>query len=176
MELSREDYSKHYVTEALFKLMESRPFNEIPVSDVAKKAGVGRATFYRYFSCKEDVIKYFLDRTCAEFSSEQVYRPRSPEDYEDIIKRVVRYIKEHKQRLKLICKAHLEYIYFNYVDASLLNLLKAEMDDDNEYKAAGFAGAIANITLHWVMNDCKDDESVVFDAFRTVALGDKNKF
>ena len=105
MELSREDYSKHYVTEALFKLMESRPFNEITVSDVAKKAGVGRATFYRYFSCKEDVIKYFLIRTCAEFSSEQVYRPRSPEDYEDIIKRVVRYIKEHKQRLKLICNS-----------------------------------------------------------------------
>ena len=45
MELSREDYSKHYVTEALFKLMESRPFNEITVSDVAKKAGSAERRF-----------------------------------------------------------------------------------------------------------------------------------
>lgn len=152
--------------------MEISPFNEITVSDVAKKAGVGRATFYRYFSSKEDVIRFFLDRTSSEFASEQIYRPRSAEDYEDVIKRVIRYIQIHKNKLKLLCKAHLEYIYFNYVDASLYSMFKSEVDDDNEYTAAGFAGAIANITLHWVANDCKDDESVVFEAFRTLALGD----
>ncbi len=171
MDIPREDYSRHYVTEALFRLMASRPYGEITVSDIAKKAGVGRATFYRYFSSKEDVIKYFLNRTGAEFSSEQIYRPRSVEDYEDIIKRVISYIRKYREKLKLLCKARLEYIYFDFVDSALSKHFTGDLENDNPYQAAGYAGAISNITLLWVKNNCEGDESVIFDAFRAVTLG-----
>lgn len=174
MEISREDYSRHYVTEALFRLMESRPYNEITVSDIAKKAGVGRATFYRYFSSKEDVIGYFLNRTGAEFSSEQIYRPRSVEDYKDIIKRVLSYIKKYRSRLKLLCNARLEYIYFDFVNTALSEHFRGDLDNDNPYQAAGYAGAISNITMLWVTNDCADDESVVSDAFSAIMLKDNS--
>lgn len=171
VEFSREDYSKYYVTEALFKLMESTPFDEITVSEISGKAGVGRATFYRYFSCKEDVIRYFFKRTGSEFSSEQIYRPRCAEDYEDIIKRVIGYIKKYQRRLKLLSRSRLEYIYFDFVDSALTAHFTGELSNDNPYQAAGYAGAICNITLRWVANGCKDDESVIFDAFRAVTLG-----
>lgn len=152
--------------------MENAPYSDITVSDIAKKAGVGRATFYRYFSSKEDVVRFFFDHTKSEFAEEQIYRPRSVEDYGDVIRRVIRYIKTHKRRLQLLCAAHLEYIYFDYVDSALLKLFEREIADDNPYKAAGYAGAITNITLHWAKNDCIDDETVVFDAFAAVAFGD----
>lgn len=171
VDYSYGDYSKHYITDALFRLMEDYGFKDITVSDIARKAGVGRATFYRYFSSKEDVIRYFFDHTKAEFAGEQIYRPRCKEDYLDIIKRVVRYIKNHKRRLQLLVAAHLEYLYTDYVDCALRKNFDDESPDGNIYKAAGYAGAISNITLSWIKRDCTDDEKEVLSAFAEVCLG-----
>lgn len=171
MNYTQGDYSRHYITEALFKLMESTPYKDITVSDISKKAGVGRATFYRYFTCKEDVVSFFFEHTKSEFGKEQIYRPRCKEDYEDIIKRVVRYISENKKRLQLLCEARLEYLYFDYVDKALAKMMSSEEYDESEYKAAGYAGAISNITLHWIKNDCKGDEKEIFDALSAISLG-----
>ncbi len=165
------DYSRHYVTEALFNLMENVPYKDITVSDVAKKAGVGRATFYRYFTCKEDVIRYFFEHAKFEFSSAQIYIPRSVKDYEGIIRRVIDFIKKYKHRLRLLIASHLEYIYTDYVNAAFASLYKDGQDGLTPYTAAGYAGAITNITLHWVKNDCKDDEEVVFNALSKLSLG-----
>lgn len=170
MEYSYGDYSKHYITDALFKLMESTPFREITVSDVAKKAGVGRATFYRYFSTKEDVIRFFFEHTSSEFAGEQIYRPRCKEDYEEIIGRVLKYIKLHKHRLQLLVAARLDYIYTDYVDFALSKHFTGDATDANLYEASGFAGAISGITLRWIKSDCNDDEGKVLDAFCTVCL------
>lgn len=170
MEYSYGDYSKHYITDALFKLMESTPFRDITISDVAKKAGVGRATFYRYFSTKEDVIRFFFEHTTSEFTDEQLYRPRSREDYEEIVGRVLKYIKMHKRRLQLLVSAKLEYIYTDYVDLALSKNFTGDVEEPNLYEASGFAGAISGITLRWIKSDCPDDDKKVLDAFCTVCL------
>ena len=44
-----EEYTRYYIVQALFKLMNEYEFEKISVTDIANKAGVGRATFYRYF-------------------------------------------------------------------------------------------------------------------------------
>ena len=49
MQFDAEVYSKHYIVQALFKLMGAYEYDKISVTDIANKAGVGRATFYRYF-------------------------------------------------------------------------------------------------------------------------------
>ena len=58
MEYGQESYSRHYIITALFKLMSDYEYNDISVTDIAKKAGVGRATFYRYFNGR--YCKYIL--------------------------------------------------------------------------------------------------------------------
>ena len=58
MEYSPEEYTRYYIVQALFKLMASYEYEKISVTDIAEKAGVGRATFYRYFKRKEDIILY----------------------------------------------------------------------------------------------------------------------
>ena len=45
MEYAQEDYTRHYIITALFKLMSDYDYSEISVTDIAKKAGVGRALF-----------------------------------------------------------------------------------------------------------------------------------
>ena len=60
MEVLPEEYTRYYIVQALFKLMSSYEYNKISVTEIAEKAGVGRATFYRYFKRKEDIIVYYL--------------------------------------------------------------------------------------------------------------------
>ena len=67
MELLPEEYTRFYIVQALFKLMDSYEFDKISVSLIAEKAGVGRATFYRYFKSKEDVIIFYFERHAKDF-------------------------------------------------------------------------------------------------------------
>ena len=46
-----------YIEEALFKPMEKKDFVKISVGEIAEVAGVHRATFYRHFSSKEDIVE-----------------------------------------------------------------------------------------------------------------------
>ena len=62
-----EEYTRHYIVQALFKLMQEYSYEKINVTDIVQKAGVGRATFYRYFKSKEDVITYYFEHHTREF-------------------------------------------------------------------------------------------------------------
>jgi len=53
--------SRKLAVEGLFKLAETKPYNEITISDICLQAGIARQTFYRNFKTKEDVIKYYLE-------------------------------------------------------------------------------------------------------------------
>ena len=74
MEYLPEEYSRYYIVQALFKLMNEYEFEKIGVSDIARKAGVGRATFYRYFKRKEDVIVYYFEHNTKDFVSLRYFR------------------------------------------------------------------------------------------------------
>ncbi|MDE5867411.1 MAG: TetR/AcrR family transcriptional regulator, partial [Anaeroplasmataceae bacterium] len=76
MNTSSENYTKYYIVEALFKLMHIKEYHQINVTDITKKAGVGRATFYRYFKTKEDILIYYFDYNKTLFSNEQKFIPR----------------------------------------------------------------------------------------------------
>ena len=80
MQFDSEAYSKHYIVQALFKLMGAYEYDKISVTDIANKAGVGRATFYRYFKRKEDVIVFYFEHNTREFVFTQRFEPRCRED------------------------------------------------------------------------------------------------
>jgi len=58
--------SKKWIMEALVELMNQKNFQEITVSELVLKADVGRRTFYRNFSSKEDVLESYLDIIISE--------------------------------------------------------------------------------------------------------------
>lgn len=54
-----------YFINALLELMRKKPFQEITIKELSSHAEYDRKTFYRHFSCKEDILKiycsYILD-------------------------------------------------------------------------------------------------------------------
>ncbi len=50
---------------AFVELLHRRPYGDIRVADVAKKAGVGRATFYAHYSTKDELLRSQFERIVA---------------------------------------------------------------------------------------------------------------
>ncbi len=157
MEYAPEEYTRHYIVQALFKLMSNFTYEKISVTDIAEKAGVGRATFYRYFKRKEDVILYYFEHNTKEFIFGQRFYPRCKEDYIKIVKTVLTVFKENKEHFTLIRKARLEYIYLDYLNKNFVKTFESEYPDTNSYAPYLYAGMLYNVSMAWLDNDCKDD-------------------
>lgn len=49
------------IADALRTLLAEKPLNEITVTDIQKKSGSGRSTFYRLFDNTDDVLLYIVE-------------------------------------------------------------------------------------------------------------------
>lgn len=157
MECSPEEYTRFYIVQALFKLMSEYAFDKISVTDIAEKAGVGRATFYRYFKRKEDVIIYYFDHNTKEFIFSQRFYPRCKEDYIKTVLRALTVFKENKEVFKLIKKARLEYIYLDYLNVNFVKTFETDYPNSEIYSPYIYAGMLFNVSMAWLENDCKDN-------------------
>jgi len=52
--------SKSALAQSLLKLMMTKPFDEISISEITAEAGLARQTFYTNFDRREDILTYLL--------------------------------------------------------------------------------------------------------------------
>lgn len=61
METNKQSYVTHQIAQAMIQLLEEKPLIDITVTEITKKAQVGRASFYRHFGSTSDVLDYLID-------------------------------------------------------------------------------------------------------------------
>ncbi|HFI0795369.1 TPA: TetR/AcrR family transcriptional regulator [Streptococcus suis] len=54
--------AQDYIQEALLQLIQQKEYEKITITDIAKRAGVTRISFYRNFESKDDILKQALER------------------------------------------------------------------------------------------------------------------
>ncbi len=65
----RQRKTRRQLTQALVELMEERPFQELSVTDICRRAMVHRTTFYAHFTDKQELLHYLLtqlERECID--------------------------------------------------------------------------------------------------------------
>lgn len=64
--MSRKNKSAEFINDciadALLQLMEEKPIEKITAQEITNLAGVGRATFFRHFRSKDEILTYKLTR------------------------------------------------------------------------------------------------------------------
>ena len=55
--------TRSWIFEALMILLDEKPYSKIGVSDITKKAGIARQTFYRNYGDKDDIVSEKLMNT-----------------------------------------------------------------------------------------------------------------
>ncbi len=58
----KNTYVKQQITKALISLMGKKKITDISISEICDKAQVGRASFYRNYDSKEEIIQYHTDK------------------------------------------------------------------------------------------------------------------
>ena len=58
---------KEYITDSLLSLISKTTLDKITVTDIIKKAGVSRVSFYRNFKSKENILEIYLTQITDNF-------------------------------------------------------------------------------------------------------------
>ena len=74
--------SKHMITEALLKLMNEHPYQEITVKQIILETDLVRKTFYRNFSSKDDVLDSIITKKIEEYANESLQDIREQVEFE----------------------------------------------------------------------------------------------
>ena len=63
----RNIYVTEHITNSLLALLEEKPLENISISELCNNAGIGRASFYRNFNSKEDILKAYINKLFDEW-------------------------------------------------------------------------------------------------------------
>ena len=163
---------RKYLTEALLQLMEKKNYDEISVSEIAKRAGVHRATFYRHFSSREDILRCSLSDILKESEGD---RNLLQKDFASFILPVFQTLYHKKEQILLLYRSgHAGLLmdvlkdYFNFDESMEAD----EQDRDgrltdeadglsvsrmtDKYRAAYRIGGIYSCLLLWFSHDMKE--------------------
>lgn len=149
-----ETHSKDYIIDGFFALLKEHDFYAIDVTKICKKAGVSRATFYRLFQSKEDIIKAYFARNELEF-----LLTRGPITPFSSIKEFIYscFEKLAKEKDNLLALYHQNLIH--YLFASLNEGVErdfAEHERGDKAMAYLYAGAVANLEVYYLAEGAKE--------------------
>lgn len=148
--------AKIYLAEALILLMEHTELSEIRVKDLAKKAGVSRMTYYRYFSEKEEVLTFYMSYIFEKYMNTVEKKENIVfQSYEHILESL-EFFLQYKDFALCLHKAKMEYILLD----TLNSYIRSQPAFDPENATSSFplyfyAGALCNTYMQWILSDTK---------------------
>ena len=57
--------------DALVNIMQQKAYDKISVSDIVKKAGVSRMTYYNYYETKDELVKDYIEEITSLYLEEE---------------------------------------------------------------------------------------------------------
>lgn len=113
----KNTYVRQHILSALLELMKTQDFAAISIQAVVDAAGVGRASFYRNFESKEDVLKQesirLTDGWKAQFDQEHPSLP--PEQTNLWLISLLDFYKEHSEFYLALYQAGLSDIVLDTI-------------------------------------------------------------
>ena len=154
------------ISHSLLELMQERPLSSISVSEVIRKAGVARASFYRNYTSKEDVLVGYVRYVLEDFREKADY---DLSDYLSMrhIRRIFEYLSRYRSCfLNLHDSGHAPMVLdeFNSFHASIAGDMPA--NSDARYRLYFFIGAVYNSAVFWL----KEDNPAPLDAVAAALL------
>lgn len=138
---------KDYFTGALFALLKKKSFQSITVSDLVKKSGASRASFYRNYESKEQIVDEFCKQVFGDVFEEH---PINVGNIRGQVCRIFLRIHDHHEELLLLRQAGL----LDYIDKYVFDGTMAQINDNqvlnNKYQPYFFAGAASAMIKAWI--------------------------
>ena len=143
--------------ESLLALNKTKDLDKITISDILKKAGFSRQTFYNHFADKYELLSYTLDKHIPfKISESSADDPESP----GLIEEIITHIDRHREVYCSIVKNRSSETVSDKIQQLLehkLNLIAndkiqngGELPVAPEFWSAFYAGACINTVNKWL--------------------------
>ena len=139
----KNTYVRSRILAALLKMMQEQPFDDISISALVSTAQVGRASFYRNFTDKEDVLRQENDRLTAQWK--QSYDAVEHTAPNELLISLLDFYKEHSDFCLALYQAGLS-------DIVLQTLLEqSEITPEMPNALAYLKSSIAYMLYGWIV-------------------------
>lgn len=148
----RNRFTRMCIGDALIALMKQKDFKKITVSDISKKAGLSRMTYYNYYVKKEDIINDYLAELVAEYMNEDNRHPEigAMMSYKHILFSL-NFFDKYADFFSTLEGSGLHSLIINAVNTFVEeNIFKKY--PGSIYELYCYAGALLNIFLKWEKN------------------------
>lgn len=105
---ARNAYVIEHITDALLKLMQDKPIGDISISELCDLAGIGRASFYRNFQSKEDILRRYINKIFKEWTDKAWKKEDSP--LSDLLSLMFAHFEKHRDFYSLLNEQNLIYL------------------------------------------------------------------
>lgn len=161
-DLKYRDTVKEAIMQALVELMKERDISQISIKDIVARAGVGRSSFYRNFSSKEDIL---LQRIDTLFDGISPSRPLEIAHVREFMAGQFRVFKANQELLEVLQRNGMLYLLYPQTNRNARRLVDFHGLYRNPYQAAFFSGAGVSVLIQWVENGFRESEEELADMF-----------
>lgn len=163
--------TKRRIIRALVRLMGEKHFSDITVSDIVARAGVARASYYRNFSSKEDVIASAGAIIIDDFRQKTIGENRSVLEYESIL-RMFRYFRAYRTSLLTLHRAGFTSMYMQMF-GEFIEDVAGDMpyNDIRRYCLPFYSGAVFTVFVAWLEEGMKESPEEMASVFHRMVQG-----
>ena len=146
---------KEYISESLLILMTQKDYLSITINEITDKAGVNRSTYYRNFSSKEGIIKFYFSSIMEKYLND--YKNSNNYSFENYMLTLFKHFYEYKKELLQIYKNGLAYLILDVLNYQF-ELSRDRMNDNikEKYKRYFHIGGIYNFYLLWFSHEMEE--------------------
>lgn len=147
---------KLQVIDAFFTLLAEKATSDIRPSDIIKRSGVARTTYYRNFYNQEDIVACYL----SELRENTVPEADNALSYESTLqgfKSTLKAIKPEKDRFLLLYRNGFSQVLQAFLLDSIFDVAgDMPVDDPTIYRLYFVTGAVYNLLIAWFERDTKE--------------------
>lgn len=159
------------IIKATVRLLDTKRLSDISVSDIVEEAGVARASYYRNFASKEDVLMEAGRMIIDDFKESMQGFDCGCNSYEGVVK-AFRYFLSYREPLLCFhrtgCTSIYEALFQAYVEEELCGV---EADGTARYRASFYAGALFSVYVTWLEGGMKESPEEMARLFFSMASG-----
>lgn len=162
----RNAYVIEHITDSFLKLLVEKPIADISISELTDLAGVGRASFYRNFRRKEDIITACLNQLFSEWINEYENKNNAP--LSEQVHTMIAHFENHRSFYTLLNEQGLTYM--------LKDIIIGFCGPKPEYEIIqAYASSFAAYTIYgwidtWFQRGMRDSSDEIYEIFKQQGL------
>lgn len=153
------------MAQALMELLRERPFSSISITELTKKAGVSRMTFYRNYNSVEEVFEKYNDYLFRCYHEEVLAHSKHASfiQKENIL---IAFEFFHRYAEYITCLMNNNFggsIREKIIENELSLSLSSKNDDESRYLTIAYANTIFGILTAWLQGGMKEQPEMLAD-------------